>query len=78
MIATEPTSEHDTVPNYAPRALRRWAEGDPSHSPSRCRCIVCADGRAALGQPPLAIRVGHCVIPALPCEDHITATTGRD
>ena len=53
----------DTVPTYAQIAIDRWSlSGLPAgnirtaagrHDPRICACLVCADGREALGMQPL-------------------------
>lgn len=52
------------IPTYAPQAIDRWTvteslgkpgsvRADGNHDPRTCGCLVCSDGRAALGMAPL-------------------------
>lgn len=63
--------EHDLIPSYGPRALRRWSEGGNGtgeHQPGRCRCLTCADGRVLRGMKPLPVQVGPWTFAAQPSE----------
>lgn len=68
---THETADHEVIPSYGARALRRWStfsNGTSEHQTSRCRCLVRADGRALRGMAPLPIRIGSWAIAAFPSE----------
>jgi hypothetical protein len=56
------TDKHDPVNDYARLAARWWDQRRGGHGPA-CRCLACADHRAAIFMEPLDVAMPVMVAP---------------